>query len=107
MNKTKSEQKPVLIESEGLLYRGPTANHPTEIWDYPRGRWVRYMDAGPKQKGWGKRITSTQAARLKTNNPSAEHFLYYDMPPWSQNGTSTISVPAIPASRRAIQKQPS
>ena len=42
-------KKLVLIESEGLLYRGPAADYPTEIWDYPRARWVpyRYYDTPP------------------------------------------------------------
>lgn len=84
MDNAKRRKKSVPIELEGLLFRGPTANYPTEIWDYPRRRWVRYMDAGPKERGWGKRITSSQATRLKTNNPSAEHYMYYDTPPWSQ-----------------------
>jgi hypothetical protein len=74
----------VLIESERLLYRGPEADHPTEIWDYPRGCWVPYRCAGPKKKGWGRQITPTAAGALKKNNPAAEHFMYYDMPPWSQ-----------------------
>ena len=77
-------KKLVLIESEGLLYRGPTANHPTEVWVYPRGGWAPYGYAGQKEKDWGKQITARRAARLKKNNPAAEHFKYYDTPPWSQ-----------------------
>jgi hypothetical protein len=73
-----------LIESEGLLYRGPSVDHPTEIWDYPRGGWARYRNAGPQKKGWGRRIMPTVARALKKNNPAAEHFMYYDTPPWSQ-----------------------
>jgi hypothetical protein len=74
----------VLIESEGLLYRGPSADHPQEVWDYPRRRWVPYMDAGPQKDSWGKPINAEQAERLKSNNSSAEHFMYYDEPPWLQ-----------------------
>lgn len=77
-------EKFVLIESEGLLYRGPAPDHPTAIWDYPRGRWVPYRYAGQQESGWGEEITSERAESLKTNNPSAEHYRYYDKPPWSQ-----------------------
>jgi len=72
------------MESEGLLYRGPATDHPTEIWDYPRARWVPYRYAGPEKKGWGRQVTPTAAKALKKNNPAAEHFMYYDAPPWSQ-----------------------
>ncbi len=74
----------MLIESEGLLYRGQGVDHPTEIWDYPRARWVHYRYAGPKEKDWGRQITPASAKALKKNNPAAEHFMYYDTPPWSQ-----------------------
>lgn len=84
MKTAKLNKKFVLIESEGLLYRGPAADHPTEIWDYPRGRWVSYRHAGREKKGWGRRITPAAAGALKKNNPAAEHFMYYDTPPWSQ-----------------------
>jgi len=84
MGSTKLTKKFVLIESEGLLYRGSEAAHPTEIWDYPRGRWVHYRSAGRQKKGWGRQITPTAASALKKNNPDAEHFMYYDTPPWSQ-----------------------
>lgn len=77
-------KKLFLIEFEGLLYRGPAPSHPTEIWDYPRGGWVPFKDAGTRHEGWGKAINSTRAATLKKDNPHAEHFLYYDTPPWSQ-----------------------
>ena len=79
-----TNNKLVLIESEGLLFRGGKANHPIDIWDYPRGRWVRFKDAGPKKDGWGTLIDSKRADQLKSNNPHAEHFRYYDTPPWSQ-----------------------
>jgi hypothetical protein len=77
-------RKLVLVESEGLLYRGLSADHPIEIWDYPRKRWVSYEDAGRKRKGWGRQISSARANRLKKDNPDAEHFAYYDIPPWLQ-----------------------
>lgn len=64
------------------MYRGLRADHPIDIWDYPRGRWVPYADAGPRERGWGRQINFAQARRLKKNNPGAEHFVYYDIPPW-------------------------
>jgi hypothetical protein len=89
-------KKLVLIESEGVLYRGPTATHPTEVWVYPRGGWVPYGYAGQKEKGWGKRITARHAARLKKNNAAAEHFNYYDTPPWSQPASDAYIAAVIP-----------
>jgi len=74
----------VLIESEGLLFRGPSVTHPTEVWDYPRKRWVPYKHAATKPEGWGVKITEEQAEGLKTDNPHAEHYLHYDTPPWAQ-----------------------
>jgi len=84
MRSAKLSKKFVLIEFEGLLYRGPGADHPTEIWDYPRGCWVPYKYTGDQQTSWGREITPTTAATLKNNNLAAEHFMYYDTPPWSQ-----------------------
>ena len=72
----------ILIESEGLLFRGLSATHPTEVWDYPRKRWTLYKGAGTKPEGWGMQITKERAEELKTDNPDAEHYLYYDTPPW-------------------------
>ena len=72
----------VLIESEGLLFRGPVPSHPLDVWDYPRKRWVRYADAGPQGDGWGIEIDSARAEKLKIDNPHAEHYLYYDRAPW-------------------------
>ena len=92
MDTAKPRKKSVLIESEGLLFRGRTANHPTEIWDYPRRPWVGYMDAGPTEKGWGKRIKSIQADRLKANNSTAEHYMYSDAPLWSQAPASELLI---------------
>jgi hypothetical protein len=84
LNKIKLMRKYILIESEGLLYRGPNPNCPIDIWRYPTREWVHFKDGGPKQPGWGEKITVERAERLKTNNPAAEHFMYYDTPPWSQ-----------------------
>src|SRR4051812_21242537 len=74
----------VLIEIEGLLYRGHSANHPLEIWDYPRGRWVPFAEAGVMRQGRGKQIDAQAAEKLKVNNADAEHYMYYDTPPWLQ-----------------------
>ena len=71
------------IESEGLLYRGDDPVAPTEIWDYPRKRWVPYH-GGPFHLPPGRPIDDAEAERLKVDNPNAEHYRYYDIPPWRQ-----------------------
>lgn len=71
------------IEHEGLLYRGDDPAAPSEVWDYPRKRWVRFHE-GTSAGGPGRPIDEAEADRLKVNNPRAEHFLYYDTPPWRQ-----------------------
>jgi hypothetical protein len=48
---------------------------------------VPHRDAGLKETGWGRRITPAAARALKKSNPAAEHFMYYDVPPWSQPPT--------------------
>jgi hypothetical protein len=68
----------IFIENEGLLYRGPDCNDPTEIWHYIDQRWVEFRrlssdDADP----WGQDIDGVRAEKLKTNNWDAEHFRYY------------------------------
>ncbi len=68
------------IEYEGLLYRGDDLSSPGEIWDYPRKRWVAFHDAAFREPG--RAISDAEAEALKVNNPAAEHFLYYDIPPW-------------------------
>ena len=75
----------VFIESDGLLYRGPTVREPVEIWHYPDGEWVpfRYY-TGQEPEGWGKEIDEARAEALKVDNWSAEHYRYYDIPPWLQ-----------------------
>ena len=72
-----------LIESEGLLYRGTDLANPAEIWDYPRRQWVAFH-GGPFVGAPGRKIGADEAEQLKVNNPAAEHFLYYDDPPWRQ-----------------------
>lgn len=75
---------PVYIESEGLLYRGPSVAEPEEIWHYPGQRWVPYPGyTGPVAEDWGREIDAQRAGMLKTNNWNAEHFRYYDIPPWT------------------------
>ncbi len=74
----------VYIESEGLLFRGPSATEPEEIWHYPGQRWVPYPSyESPVAQDWGCEIDAQRAEILKTNNGDAEHFRYYDFPPWS------------------------
>ena len=75
----------IFIENEGLLYRGLDCNDPKEIWHYVDQRWVAFRrfasdDADP----WGQEIDGVRAENLKTNNRDAEHFRYYDTPPWSR-----------------------
>lgn len=75
----------ILIESnEGLLYRGPDVLNPTEVWDYPRKAWVPYVHRLSSNEGWAREIDEVRAEQLKTNNPNAEHYMYYDTPPWAQ-----------------------
>ncbi len=74
----------MLIEEDGLLFRGPALNEQREIWHYTQKKWVpyRYYD-GPTDDHRAHEIGSERAEELKVNNPHAEHFLYYDTPPWS------------------------
>ena len=77
----------MLIESEGLLFRGPSPDRPTEIWDYVQqngclsapGTWTG-------QHASGVQIDERRAERLKTDNVDAEHYRYYDFPPWLRSG---------------------
>jgi hypothetical protein len=66
-----------------LLYRGDDPGAPTEIWDYPRKRWVPYH-GGPFHGAPGRVLDDAEAEQLKVNNAAAEHFMYYDIPPWLQ-----------------------
>jgi hypothetical protein len=85
------------IECEGLLYRGNDIGAPTEIWDYPRKRWVRFH-GGPFAGTPGREIEDAEAELLKAENAAAEHFLWFDIPPWIQ--------PRSPAYRRAVVPKP-
>lgn len=74
----------MLIEGEGLLFRGSNSRHPEEIWHYTQKRWVPYRYySGEEPEGWGQEVSEARAEALKVNNPHAEHYLYYDIPPWS------------------------
>lgn len=78
------EKRMMFIEREGLLFRGSNPRHPEEIWHYTEKRWVPYRYYGGEEpEGWGQEVSEARAEALKVNNPHAEHFLYYDMPPWS------------------------
>lgn len=74
----------ILIESEeGLLFRGPAVMNPSETWDHPRKRWVPfYPERQSVYEGWAHEISEERAEQLKVKNPSAEHYLYYDVGPW-------------------------
>jgi hypothetical protein len=75
-----NKRQPILISRDGILYRGFDACAPTEVWDYPRKKWVAYH-GGTKPMGWGRELDEGAAEKLKSNNPDAEHYLYYDTPP--------------------------
>lgn len=77
----------VMICHEGILYSGVNVTSPTKIWDYARKKWVQY-NGGQKPDGWGREISAADADKLKTNNPDAEHYLYFDTPPWSSRSAS-------------------
>ena len=73
----------MFIESDGLLFRGPSVNKPQEIWHYVEKRWVPYRHyRGPVSDDWGQEIDAERAETLKIDNWDAEHFRYYDIPPW-------------------------
>ena len=86
----------MLIESEGLLFSGPAPNQPEQVWNYPRGTWVPYRYAGPKEPGWGVEISEARAARLRSNNPDAEHYLYYDQSPWAPPPSKVYAAAVTP-----------
>lgn len=53
----------VLIEHEGVLYRGPGRGVPQEFWRYRERRWEPYGDAGViKPVDWGSKITEVEFA---------------------------------------------
>ena len=73
----------ILIESEGLLFRGPSIDEPTEVWHYFSRKWVPYRPLGGMSGGpFGVQIDDERAEGLKSDNLDAEHFGYYDIPPW-------------------------
>jgi hypothetical protein len=89
---TNPEFRPIVCE--GILYRGSNLQQPEEVWNYPRGCWSPYSQGDLSAAAW---IDETSAEPLKTNNPSAEHYCYYDTPPWSQGGSpASRAYPAKP-----------
>ena len=75
----------IVIEHEGLLYRGPDCNNPREIWHYVDKCWVTFSRfASDDADFWGIEIDAIRAESLKTNNWDAEHYRYYDTPPWAR-----------------------
>lgn len=72
-----------LFAAAGILYRGADPTRPDEVWHYSAKRWAPYCqhELDPAEV---REIDAEQAERLKTNNPDAEHYLYYDTPPWAQ-----------------------
>ena len=94
----------ILIESEGLLYRGTDLFAPEEVWDYPRKRWVPYHDG--RWHAPGTVINEARAETLKHDNPAAEHFMYYDSPPWRQPlGEAYLEAVRSPKVREAIARR--
>lgn len=73
----------MLIEAEGILYRGAILEDPDEVWNYPGKRWVTYH-GGAGSLAEPQEIDEARAEALKVDNPSAEYFMYYDSPPWAQ-----------------------
>lgn len=81
-----------LFTAAGILYRGADGEKPDEVWHYGAKRWVPYrQDAlDPSEL---REINAEQADRLKTNNPDAEHYLYYDTAPWAQGSKASLEMP--------------
>jgi len=71
----------MLIEAGGILYRGPREDIASEVWNYPRMTWSRYY-ACRSGRIEGRQIDEAEAEKLKYDNADAEHYLYYDIPPW-------------------------
>ena len=73
----------MLIEIEGLLFRGPRVNEPVEIWHYTRKEWMPYLlgKLGSPQP-FGRQIGEDRAEALKVDKVDAKHYPYYDFPPW-------------------------
>jgi hypothetical protein len=90
-----SKKQAILISKDGILYRGFDTSAPTEVWDYPRKKWVTYH-GGTKPVGWGKEIDESAAEKLKSNNADAEPYLYYDTPPWAQPLSESYSERVVP-----------
>ncbi len=77
----------MLLESrEGLLFRGSGVMNPIEVWHYGRKLWVAFNPRHePVYEGWAVEVSEVRSEALKHDNPSAEHYLYYDTPPWLQD----------------------
>lgn len=80
-----------LFAAAGILYRGSNPTRPDEVWHYRAKQWVPYRQHAldPREV---REIDADHAERLKANNPDAEHYLYYDTPPWAQ-APGTVSPP--------------
>jgi hypothetical protein len=90
---------------EGILFRGPDLVTPLEVWDHARKRWVTYH-GGPISRGTGEAVDAARAEVLKVDNPAAEHFFYYDDPPWRQPlGEAYHQAMLTPAIREAIARR--
>ena len=92
------------IESEGILYRGSGPDCPDEVWDYPRKKWVPYADAGPQQFGVWVEVDEARAESLKSDNPAAEHYMYYDTPPWAQPLSQEYHEAMMPPAIRRLRE---
>lgn len=87
---------------EGILYRGTNLTQPEEVWDYPRKRWVPYSQHAlePGDPQW---ISDAEAKALMVDNAAAEHFRYYDTPPWAQPAPDARAPYTAAPSRRAYK----
>lgn len=73
----------MLIESEGILYRGSNLEQPEEVWHYVQRVWVPYKQESLDLRHT-REIDDARAETLKVDNPAAGHYQYYDKPPWAQ-----------------------
>jgi len=88
----------MLIDADGILYRGVSLTTPDEVWDYPRKRWVPYHGGALAE---AREIDPDRAEALKSNNSAAEYFAYYDTPPWAQPYRPALELPDYILERQA------
>jgi hypothetical protein len=55
----------VLIEHEGMLYRGDKRAWPEEVYDVKKGDFSPYAGGVPKGVDWGSVVTDDEAEEIK------------------------------------------